>query len=207
MTMSKDALDDAAETFLGIRDRLFGIAYRILGDCGDAEDIVQEAWLRWQACDRDVIVDPAAFLATITRRLCINAMNSARARHETCVGPWLPERADNEGDPQIRIERLEALELITATLLERLSPTERAAYVLREAFGYSYADIAGIVAVTAPNARQLVSRARKHLTTDRRGPACPVEHKRLLGALAAASQTGDLATLEYVFAEDVAPAA
>jgi RNA polymerase sigma-70 factor (ECF subfamily) len=205
--MSNDALDHAAEAFLGIRDRLFGIAYRILDDCGEAEDIVQEAWLRWQLCDREVVSDPTAFLATTTKRLCINAMKSARARRETYVGAGLPERSDTDADPQLDVERREALEFITATLLERLSATELAAYVLREAFDYSYADIAGIVMVTESNARQLVSRARKHLTADRRTPVCPIEHRRLLGALTAASHTGDLASLECLFGEDVVLAA
>lgn len=205
--MSDHALDCATEAFLEIRDRLFGIAYRILDDCGEAEDIVQEAWLRWQSCDRDAVLDPTAFLATTTKRLCINAMNSARARRETCCSPSFPERPADDADPQLVVESAEALELVTATLLERLSPTERAAYVLREAFDYPYVDIATIVSVSEPNARQLVSRARKHLAAERRGPACPVAHKRLLGALTAASRAGDLATLEYVFTEDVAEAA
>lgn len=205
--MSNDALDHAAEAFLTMRDRLFGIAYRILNDCVEAEDIVQEAWLRWQVCDRDVVVDPPAFLATTTRRLCLNAIQSARARHETCSGPCLPEPVDACSDPLLGVERSEDLALVTITLLERLSPAERAAYVLREAFDYSYADIAALVAVSEPNARQLVSRARKHLAAERREVATEAQRKRLFGALSAASQSGDLAALETVFVEDVALAA
>jgi RNA polymerase sigma-70 factor (ECF subfamily) len=205
--MSNETLDAAAEAFLTIRDRLFGIAYRILNDCVEAEDIVQEAWLRWQSCDRSVVIDPIAFLATTTKRLCINSMQSARARRETPVGSWLPEPVDNSADPLLGIERGEALELAAQTLLERLTPSERAAYVLREAFEYSYADIAAIVTVTESNARQLVSRARKHLAVQSHVPACPTEHRRLVGALTAASQTGDLEALEIVFAEDMVLAA
>jgi RNA polymerase sigma-70 factor (ECF subfamily) len=205
--MDKDALDHAAASFLEIRDRLFGIAYRILNDCGEAEDIVQEAWLRWQGCDRDVVVDPTAFLATTTRRLCLNAMATARARREMPAGRGLPEQIDSAADPQLGIERVEAMEFIAATLLERLSPTERAAYVLREAFDYPYADIAAIVAVSEPNARQLVSRARKRLAAKGRVVACPVERQRLSGALVAAAHAGDLAALEDVFADHVATAA
>ena len=103
---------------------------------------MQDAWLRWQTCDRSVVLDPLAFLTTTTKRLCINTVQSARARHETHIGSWLPEPVDRNADPQRRIEQCEALELAALTLLERLSPPERAAYVLREAFDYSYAEIA-----------------------------------------------------------------
>jgi RNA polymerase sigma factor (sigma-70 family) len=205
--MSKDALEEATAAFLAVRDRLFGIAFRSLHNCAEAEDIVQEAWLRWQLCDHTAVNDPQAFLATTTKRLCINAMQSARARRETCAGPWLPEQVDARADPLLGVEQAEALELATLRLLERLSATERAAYVLREAFGYSYAEISVIVAVTESNARQLVSRARKHLATERREPATRAEQERLLRAFSGAAQTGDMATLENVFAEDVALAA
>jgi RNA polymerase sigma factor (sigma-70 family) len=205
--MSKDTLEGAAAAFLAVQDRLFGVAYRILNDCAEAEDMVQDAWLRWQACDRSAVVDAPAFLVTTTKRLCFNAKQSARARHETCFGPWLPEQADTTGDPQLGVERGEAMEVAALALLERLSPTERAAYVLREAFHYSYADIAAIASVTEPNARQLVSRARKRLTAQRRAPVTRAEQERLSGALTAASRAGDLATLETVFAEDVVLAA
>src|ERR1700754_5169508 len=146
--MSKDALEQATTAFLAVRDRLFGIAFRSLRDCAEAEDIVQEAWLRWQLCDHTAVNDPPAFLATTTKRLCINAMQSARARRETCAGPWLPEQVDAHADPSLGVEQDEALELAALRLLERLSATERAAYVLREAFDYSYTEISVIVRVT-----------------------------------------------------------
>jgi len=205
--MSKDTLENAAKLFLSVRDRLFGIAFRILNSRVEAEDIVQEAWLRWQACDRDAVLDPSAFLATTTKRLSINVLQSARARREIHIGPWLPEPADPSADPQLGVERSEDLEAAAVTLLEKLSPTERAAYVLREGFDYSYPEIAAVVQVTAANARQLVSRARRHLSAERRDVPSGAQQKRLLGALAAAAQAGDLATLENVFAEDMALAA
>ena len=201
-------LDEAAEVFLKARNRLFGIAYRILNSRSDAEDIVQEAWLRWQTCDRTAVLDPTAFLATTTARLCINVIQSARARHETHVRPWLPEPVDRSADPLLGVERSEALEYAAITLVERLSPTERAAYVLREAFDYPYGQIAAIVGVTVQNARQLVSRARKHLAveTERDEAANGIEQKRLVAAFVAAAD-GDLTLLEQVFAEDVPIAA
>lgn len=201
-------LQEATDVFLGVRKRLFGIAYRILNSRTDAEDIVQEAWLRWQMCDRIAVVDPPAFLATTTARLCINALKSARARHETHAGPWLSEPVDASADPLLGAERSEALEHAAITLIERLSPTERAAYVLREAFDYPYRQIAAIVGVKEQNARQLVSRARRHLAaeTERDEAASGAEHKRLVRAFVAAAD-GDLTLLEKVFAEDVPMAA
>ncbi|HEU0182881.1 MAG TPA: sigma factor, partial [Agromyces mariniharenae] len=102
-------LDDALAVFQSVRRRLFGIAYRMLGSASEAEDIVQEAWLRWQGTDRSVVQDPPAFLATTTTRLAINALQSARARRETYIGPWLPEPVDTSQDPTLGAERTEAL--------------------------------------------------------------------------------------------------
>ena len=207
-TGSSADLQEATDVFLEARNRLFGIAYRILNSRTDAEDIMQEAWLRWQTCDRTTVLDPPAFLATTTARLCINALQSARARHETHVRPWLPEPVDPNADPVLGAVRSEALEHAATTLIERLSPTERAAYVLREAFDYPYGQIAAIVGVSPPNARQLVSRARKHLIveTEREEAASSVEQKRLVEAFVAAAD-GDLTLLEKVFADDVPVAA
>lgn len=205
--MAHETLEDAAVTFLACRDRLFGIAFRILHDCAEAEDILQDAWLRWQTCDRSVVADPLAFLTTTTKRLCLNVVQSARARHETHSGDWIPDPVDHNADPLRCIEQYEALESAALTLLERLSPPERAAYVLREAFDYSYSEIAAIVEVTQANARQLVSRARKHLAAERRDVPSGAEHRRLVVALTVAAQSGDLTTLETVFTEDLAVAA
>ena len=198
-----DNLDDALTVFQAVRRRLFGIAYRMLGSASEAEDVVQETWLRWQGTDRSVVQDPPAFLATAATRLAINALQSARVRRETYIGPWLPEPVDTSNDPTLGAERAEALGYAVLVMLERLTPTERAAYVLREAFGYSYAQISEIVQLSEPAARQLVSRARKHLAGERRREVSPQEQRRLLTAFVSAAQTGDLEQLERLFAEDV----
>src|SRR6476469_8894231 len=148
---------DTAE-FEAVRPRLFGIAYRMLGSVAEADDVVQDAWLRWQGTDRSVVRDAGAFLATTTTRLAINALQSARVRRETYIGPWLPEPVDTSADPYLGAERGEALEFAALLLMEKLTPNERAAYVLREAFDYPYAQIADILALSEPAVRQLVSR-------------------------------------------------
>src|SRR6266536_5470192 len=157
-------LEEAAEVFTSLRPRLFGIAYRMLSSATEAEDLMQEVWLRWQTCDRATVVSPAAFLATTTTRLAINTLQSARVRRETYIGPWLPEPVDTSADPYLGAERGEALEFAALMLMEKLTPNERAAYVLREAFDYSYAEVADVLESTEPAGRQLVSRARKHMT-------------------------------------------
>jgi RNA polymerase sigma-70 factor (TIGR02957 family) len=195
--------DDGLSAFVGVRPRLFGIAYRMLGSAAEAEDIVQDVWLRWQATDRSVVETPSAFLATTTTRLCINFAQSAQSRRETYVGPWLPEPVDTSSDPALGAERGEALGLAILLLLEKLSPTERAAYVLREAFDYSYRQIANILQMEEANTRQLVTRARKHIADGRRTPASSEEQRRLLEAFIGAAQKGDMVALEGLFAEDV----
>lgn len=195
--------DDGLSAFAGVRPRLFGIAYRMLGSAAEAEDIVQDVWLRWQCTNRDVVENPAAFLATTATRLCINLAQSAHARRESYIGTWLPEPVDTSSDPSLGAERGEALKLAVLVLLEKLSPTERAAYILREAFDYSYRQIADILQMEEANARQLVFRARKHIANGRRTPVSSVEQRRLLEAFIGAAQKGDLGELEMLFAEDV----
>src|ERR1700745_2884662 len=187
--------DDGLSAFASVRPRLFGIAYRMLGSAAEAEDIVQDVWVRWQSTNRTVVQDPPAFLAKTTTRLCISLIQSAHSRRETYVGEWLPEPVDTAADPTLGAERGEALELAVLLLLERLSPTERAAYILREAFDYSYRQIADILQMEEANTRQLVSRARKHIAEGRRTPASPQEQRRLLEAFIGAAQKGDLAGL------------
>jgi RNA polymerase sigma-70 factor, ECF subfamily len=201
--LSSADLEQATAEFVAARGRLFGIAYRMLGSRTEAEDVVQEVWLRWQRYDRSTVTDPAAFLATTTTRLAINVLQSARARRETYIGPWLPEPVDTSADPLLGAQRGEALELATLMLLERLTPVERAAYVLREAFDYPYARIADVLQVEEDNARQLVSRARRHIAAERRAPVDSAQQKRLLEALVAAAREGDLQRLERLLAEDV----
>jgi RNA polymerase sigma factor (sigma-70 family) len=175
----------------------------MLGSAAEAEDIVQDAWLRWQGTDRTAVVDPPAFLATATMRLALTFAQSARSRRETYIGPWLPEPVDTSGDPRLGAERAEALEFAVLLLLEKLSPTERAAYVLREAFDYSYDQIAHTIRSSEANARQLVTRARKHISDGRRNRVSSSEQKRFLNAFVVASQKGDLPALEKLFASDV----
>lgn len=197
------SLDRATREFMTARPQLFGIAYRVLGSAAEAEDIVQEAWLRWQRTDRAGVMDPPAFLATVTSRLAINLAQSARKRHETYTGPWLPEPVDTSRDPQLGAERAEALDMAVLFLLQRLNPVERAAYVLREAFDYPYRQIAEMLETSEANTRQLVSRARRHLSEERREPVSPEAHRRLLEVFLAAAQEGDLSVLEDVLTEDV----
>ncbi|WP_308798913.1 RNA polymerase sigma-70 factor [Agromyces silvae] len=195
--------DEAAAVFAGVRPRLFGIAYRMLGSVADAEDIVQDTWLRWHQYDRAQVHDPAAFLATTTTRLAINELKSARVRHEAYVGPWLPEPVDTGANPELKAERAELLHLATLLLMERLTPMERAAFVLREAFDYGYDQIARILRATEESARQLVSRARKHLAAERRTPVEASDHRELLAAFLDAAQSGDLTRLESILSADV----
>jgi RNA polymerase sigma-70 factor, ECF subfamily len=196
-------LEQAASDFVALRPRLFGVAYRILGSASEAEDIVQEVWLRWQVTDRTVVKDPPAFLAKTSAHLAINVAQSARSRREAYVGPWMPEPADTGAAPELEAERGEALELAVLLLLEKLTPQERATFVLREAFDYSYGQITSILQLSEANTRQLVSRARKHIASQRHRSVSPFEHRRLLESFLVASQKGDLADLERLLASDV----
>jgi RNA polymerase sigma factor (sigma-70 family) len=195
--------DDGLSTFLSVRPRLFGIAYRMLGSAAEAEDIVQDVWVRWQTVDRSSVRDAAAFLVTATRRLAINVIQSARSRRETFVGPWLPEPVDSTADPELGAERNEGLKAGIQLLLERLSRTERAAYILREAFDYSYRDIANVLQLEEANARQVMTRARQHVASCPRTTARAAKPRRLLDAFIAAARHGDVARLEGLLASDV----
>jgi RNA polymerase sigma factor (sigma-70 family) len=200
--------DDGLSAFLSVRSRLFGIAYRMLGSTAEAEDIVQDAWVRWQTADRSRVRDAAAFLVTTTTRLAINVIRSARSRRETYVGGWLPEPIDTSSDPRLDAERRQALASGVLLLLEKLTPTERAAYIFREAFDYSYRDIANVLRLGEANARQVVTRARHHVADGRSLPVSSTEQRRFLDAFIAAAQNGDVAGLERLFASDVvSPAA
>jgi RNA polymerase sigma-70 factor (ECF subfamily) len=181
---------------------LFGIAYRMLGSAAEAEDVVQDAWLRWQSVT-DHVDNPAAYLATITTRLSLTALDSARARRETYVGEWLPEPVSTQEDPLLGAERAEALSLAVLLLLERLTPAERAAYVLREGFDYSFREIAEVLETTEANARQLGTRARAHIDRERGAVVSTAERDRLLAAFTTAAQSGNLAALKVLLAEDV----
>jgi RNA polymerase sigma factor (sigma-70 family) len=192
-----------AASFEAVRPRLFGIAYRTLDSAADADDVVQDAWIRWQGTDRNEVRDPAAFLATTTKRLALNVVQSARARHETFFQPWHPEQVDAEADPTLGAERREGLELALRTLSEKLSASERAAYVLREAFDYPHRRVADVLATSEANARQLVARARVRLAGGSRRHVGAAELQRLVDAFVDAAQTGDLVTFERILAADV----
>jgi RNA polymerase sigma factor (sigma-70 family) len=203
-SQSTGDLDDAVDMFVHARPRLLKIAYRILGDVSEAEDVVQEAWLRWQATDRSVVVSPPALLATTTTRLAINVSQSARRRRESCASPWLPEPADTGVDPVVAAEQLEAVERVVLLLMEILTPTERAAYILREGLGYPYRRISAVLQLGVPNSRQLVRRAQLRLAAARRRqPVNWAAHRRLVDAFVAATQTGDLIGLEELLAAGV----
>jgi RNA polymerase sigma-70 factor (ECF subfamily) len=196
-------MTDSLSAFVNARKRLFGIAYRVLRNVAEAEDIVQEVWLRWQKAERTGVRDVAAFLATATTRLAINRQKSACVRREAYVGTWLVDPIDTGDDAGVCAERGEALAIAVSMLLEKLTPTERAAYVLREAFSYEYSRVAEILRSSEVSCRQLVARARKHIAEGRRMPVGPAEQRRLMEALINAAQHGDLATLERMFEEDV----
>lgn len=196
-------LDDALAAFEPLRPRLLGIAHRILGSRAEAEDVVQDAWLRWQTYDRSAVQSPTAFLVTTTTRLAINAAQSARVRRESAVDRWSPEPTATTADPTSGPERTEALRDGIA-LLERLAPSERAAYVLRQAFGYPYPEIARVLRTSAVNARQLVSRAGKRLATRRPQPATTAATEGLTRAFVDAARLGEVAALERLFAAEAA---
>ncbi|MFC5744531.1 sigma-70 family RNA polymerase sigma factor [Actinomadura rugatobispora] len=162
----------AIERFEASRDRLASLAYRLLGSAADAEDAVQDAFLRWQAADRELVEVPEAWLTKIVTNLCLDRLRSAQARRERAVGAWLPEPL-LEGDPMLgpadTFEQRESVSLAVLTLMERLSPVERAVYVLREAFSYGHAEIAGILDITESSSQQHAHRARRRVAGARRG--------------------------------------
>ncbi|MBK6018261.1 sigma-70 family RNA polymerase sigma factor [Streptomyces sp. MBT53] len=202
-TPARGELDHATSVFVQARPGLLKIAKRIVGDAGEAEDVIQEAWLRWQGTDRTVVLNPSALLRTTTVRLAVNVVRSAWRRRESCAGPWFPEPADPAATPEALAERLESVEQAVLLLMEALTPTQRAVYVLREGFGYPYTRISGILRLSVANARQQVSRAQKRLATDHgRQPVDSVAYRRLVQAFLAAAQSGDLAHLERVLATD-----
>jgi RNA polymerase sigma-70 factor, ECF subfamily len=182
----------------------FGVAYRMLGSVSEAEDVAQEALLRLTR-QEGPIDEPAAWITTVVTRLSINVLKSARARRESYVGPWLPEPLveDPAPGPASRAELADSLSLALLVLLERLTPVERAAYLLREVFGYQYAEIADIIEQTEVNSRQLVTRARKHLEASRpRFDADEAARDALLERFLAAAEEGDLEALEELLAKD-----
>ena len=200
--MALEASEEATE-FQRIRPRLFGIAYRMLGRVADAEDVVQDVWVRWHGADRAQVRDRVGFLVTITRRVALNFVVSAYARREIPVDRWLPERVPASDDPTLAAELSADLAEAVPLLLERLSPTERAVFVLREAFEYPFHEIAEALEISEACARQLGRRARAHIAEQGHGRDHPTEAHRLFTAFLHAARTGDIAGLQHVLVEDV----
>jgi RNA polymerase sigma-70 factor, ECF subfamily len=195
-----------AVSFAHARPRLLRIARRVLVNPADADDVVQDAWVRWQETDRARVRNPSAFLTTTTTRLALNVGQSARMRHEVAAGAWAADTIDPSADPYRGAEQGEALALALRMLLERLSDTERAVYVLREAFAYPHRRIGQLLSLDEANVRQILARARRHVSGDARWACDAAAHKRLLGAFQAAAQRGDLAALERLLADAAGPA-
>jgi RNA polymerase sigma-70 factor (ECF subfamily) len=185
----------STETFFEThRSRLFGLAYRLLGSRSDAEDVVQDAWLRWRQADHSAIRDAEAWLVTATTRLGIDRLRRARTERETYFGPWLPEplSIDESPDPQRGVEVAEQVSLAFLAVLERLGPEERAAFLLKEIFDYDYTQIAALIGHSEANCRQMVSRARTRVQADRpRFAVAPEKHRSLLERFMRAAQQGD----------------
>ncbi|GHF83896.1 RNA polymerase sigma-70 factor [Streptomyces griseosporeus] len=196
-----------ADEFEAHRPRLFGLAYRMLGSAHEAEDTVQDAYLRFSGADRTQIEQPGAWLAKVVTNLCLSRLTSARARRESYVGPWLPEpvvTSDGTLGPLESAEQREAVSLALLVLLERLTPTERAVYVLREAFGYGHREIAEVLELGEANCRQLYRRAVQRIESAESRFAPPPERQReLVASFLSAAREGDLAGLEKLLAEDV----
>jgi RNA polymerase sigma-70 factor (ECF subfamily) len=187
------------------RGRLFGIAYRMLGQVGDAEDAVQEAFLRWTQADQDAIDNPAAWLATVVTRICLDRLKSAQRQRETYVGPWLPEPLMAEDmDPADIAGTTDTLTFAFLVVLERLSPAERAAFLLHDVFGFEHAEIAAMLERSPAAVRQLAARARRHLADHRpRYEQDIARRTQVVEAFSAAAMGGDLKRLMEVLAPDV----
>jgi RNA polymerase sigma-70 factor (ECF subfamily) len=195
-----------AVSFVDARPRLLRIARRVLVNPSDADDVVQDAWVRWHETDRGQVRDPAAFLTTATTRLALNVRQSAHARRESPVGSWTVDPVDPGADPSWAAEQVDGVERALGTLLERLSPTERAVYVLREAFDYPHRRIAEVLELSEANVRQIVTRARRRLSDAPRWELDPTVHQDLLEAFLAAARTGELTALEDLLSDAIEPA-
>ncbi len=199
-------MDEKTVIFEGNRRLLEGLAYRMLGTLADAQDVVQETYLKWQYADVSRIENARAWLVTVCSRLSLNVLNSARARRESYVGPWLPEPYidDRAVDPAHRAHIDDSVSVALMLALENLSPAERAAFLLSEIFDYSFEEIAGILGKSSAACRKLASRARLSLKTEKpRFSTTPDEHQRLVGAFLQAARSGDLDTLKALLADSV----
>jgi RNA polymerase sigma-70 factor (ECF subfamily) len=203
------ATDTVTDVFEEHRPVLTGVAYRMLGRTADAEDVVQEAWLRWSAQERDDVREPRGYLVRTTTRLAIDRLRHVQSRRESYVGPWLPEPIATDFGPSVpdtaeRAVLADSVSLAVLVVLESLSPLERAVFVLREAFGFPYAEIAATLDKSEAAVRQLAGRARKHVDERRhRYDVDPAECRDLTERFLSAAAGGDLAGLLSLLAPDV----
>jgi RNA polymerase sigma-70 factor (ECF subfamily) len=205
MISTINSVEDAVMgSFEEYRPLLFSIAYRMLGSAMEAEDIVQDAYLRYQATPPERIQSPKAFLSTIVTRLCLDHLKSAQAQRETYIGPWLPEPLLTGESAMLPSRDYDSISMAFLVLLESLTPVERAVFLLHEVFDYDYADIARIVGKEEAACRQLFSRAKKHIAERRpRFHSTPEEHQAMIGKFLMAVQGGDLDGLMNLLADDI----
>jgi RNA polymerase sigma-70 factor (TIGR02957 family) len=204
MSDTPQAPDRATEAFLAHRNLLFTAAYELLGSAADAEDVLQETWLRWVDVDLDTVRDQRAYLVRIATRQALGRLRTLGRRRETYVGPWLPEPLLTTPDVAEDVALAESVSMAMLLVLETLTPTERAVFLLREVFELDYDEIAGAVDKSAAAVRQIAHRARSHVAARRpRGVVSSAEAKDALGAFQRAIETGDLQSLVDVLAPDV----
>ena len=198
-------MDTASLTFNRLRPRLRGIAYRMLGSLAEAEEVVQDAWLRWHEADYVARDDPTGWLVTVTTRLSINRLRAAKVQREHYAGMWLPEPVltDAADSPEQMLERADDVSVAFLLMLERLTPEARAAFLLREVFDADYDELASAIGKSEAACRQLVHRAREQLREERpRFEVSPDTHRRLLGRFAQALTGGDFSALKAMLADD-----
>jgi RNA polymerase sigma-70 factor (ECF subfamily) len=192
------------DAFGRVRPLLFTVAYDVLGSAAEAEDVVQDAWLRWSSADRGDVRDSKAYLVRVTTNLALNRLRTARARRESYVGPWLPEPLLTSPDVAEEVEVAEAVSMALLVVLETLSPLERAVFVLREVFGFSYAEVAETLGRSEATVRQLAHRAREHVEARRPRFAADVRTRReVTERFTAATLTGDVEALMATLAPGV----
>ena len=206
MSPSSDAADPIAATFTRLRPRLFAIAYRMLGTRQDAEDVLQDAWLRWHRSDHDALQSAEAWLVTIVTRLAIDRLRAAKLERQTYVGKWLPEPLVewDERTPEAAAELASELSVAFLLVLERLAPEERAAFLLRQVFDHDYDEIAALLGKTEAACRQMVHRAAERVQQERtRFEVTKDTHRRLLGKFMQAARSADAGSIRSLLAEDI----
>jgi RNA polymerase sigma-70 factor, ECF subfamily len=193
------------DVFSADRPLLFSIAYRMLGSASDAEDVLQDAWLRYRGADQSTVRSPKAFATTIVTRLCLDRLKSARAKREEYIGPWLPEPVlTSEAGPDAMLQRAESVTLAFLVLLEKLSPEERAVFLLKDIFDYDHAEIGEMLGVSAEHSRQLLHRAKTHLAAGRpRLTGTAASRRAAAERFAQAFSSGDASQLTALLAKDV----